>query len=77
MNTTVLFFGELENIVGVKKIIFSDIENSALLIEKIAETYPQLKNKSYLIAVNHKVVNGTQEFNEGDEIALLPPFSGG
>lgn len=39
--------------------------------------YPDLKNKSFKIAINQQIVTEDTKVNENDEIALLPPFAGG
>jgi molybdopterin converting factor small subunit len=46
------------------------------LNEEIRRKYPQLAELSYQIAVNQRIqMDGTLDAN--DEIAILPPFSGG
>lgn len=39
--------------------------------------YPELKNKSFKIAINQQMAADDIQINENDEIALLPPFAGG
>ena len=36
-----------------------------------------LKEINFKIAVNHNLVDSTYQLNNNDEVALLPPFSGG
>lgn len=38
--------------------------------------YPDLKNKDFQVAQNQELVSGTTKVT-GQELALLPPFSGG
>ena len=47
------------------------------IIDYLVKKYPFLNNKTYRIAVNKKLITGKEQLNEGDTIALLPPFAGG
>lgn len=41
-------------------------------------TWPLLKEATYVISINRKILNDpTHPLSENDEVALLPPFSGG
>ncbi len=78
MNTVkVLFFGSLEDIVGVKEKDFSDIKTSESLLKILKSDYPELNNKTFQIAVNQQIINQNTTLNNGDIIAFLPPFAGG
>jgi len=72
----VLLFGKLSEITGqsIIKIICDNTEN---LIENLNNEFPELKNHKFQISVNHNIVRSKIDINEHDEIALLPPFSGG
>ena len=52
----------------------TDLKSLVILLE---EQYSQLSNKSYKIAVNQKWVSMEKRLEAKDEVALLPPFSGG
>jgi molybdopterin converting factor small subunit len=47
------------------------------LIEALSATIPALTTTRGLIAVNHTYVNGETVLHDGDEVALIPPVSGG
>ncbi len=52
------------------------------LLDKVSEKYPELKLLSddgipAIPLVNGKYVNLDHELKEGDEVALMPPASGG
>jgi len=48
------------------------------LREFLVARYPQLGElRSLYLAVNHQYANDHQAIAEGDEIALIPPVSGG
>ena len=48
-------------------------------IDKICLKYPSLnlKKLKFLVAVNYNYASYTEILQEGDEIALFPPVSGG
>ena len=77
MKTTILFFGMLAEATGIDKTEIENVNNSDTLINYLTTTYPLLKNKTYRVAVNKKLITGNELLSEGDIIALLPPFAGG
>ena len=77
MKTTILFFGMLAEATGIDKTEIENVNDSDTLINYLTTTYPLLKNKTYRVAVNKKLITGNELLSEGDIIALLPPFAGG
>ena len=77
MEISVLFFGELAEVARANKIAVQNIEDTISLTEWMIEKYPALKNRTYRMAVNKEVISGNRNLNNGDEIALLPPYAGG
>ncbi len=77
MKTTILFFGMLAEATGIDKTEIKNVNDSDTLIDYLKKQYPLLKNKTYRVAVNKKLITGKEVLNEGDTIALLPPFAGG
>ncbi|MBN1251815.1 MAG: MoaD/ThiS family protein [Bacteroidales bacterium] len=77
MKINVLFFGILTDISKQSKIELSGIENISSLKSYLWNTYPEIKNMDFRIAVNKEIINDSTVFKNGDEIALLPPFAGG
>lgn len=70
-------FGKIAEIMG-----FSEIEqqfqgSSEALILEIKENYPDLKTLQFNVAINKSITEDSVPLNDDDEIALLPPFSGG
>ncbi|MBX7206061.1 MAG: MoaD/ThiS family protein [Chitinophagales bacterium] len=43
----------------------------------LSNAYPELDELKISIAVNKKIVHENMLLHDGDEVALLPPFSGG
>ena len=44
---------------------------------RLVEAFPRLAEYDPMLAVNGRYADPHQELREGDEVALLPPFSGG
>jgi molybdopterin converting factor subunit 1 len=47
------------------------------LMELLAADIPALTRAPGMVAVNHTYVNPEAELHDGDEVALIPPVSGG
>lgn len=77
MEITILAFGQIEDIIQKGKTTFFDVSDTESLKNKLATLYPEIDSIPYRIAVNKNIVNGNHILNKGDEVALLPPFSGG
>jgi molybdopterin converting factor small subunit len=44
----------------------------------ISELFPSLSTRiQFVIAVNHKIANDSTTISQVDEVAILPPVSGG
>ena len=73
----VLFFASLAEITGKSELEISGVTSVADLKAALEKQFPGIESLKYAIAVNNKIVNGDQLLNDKDEIAFLPPFSGG
>jgi sulfur-carrier protein len=72
-------FGITKDILGGKEMVV-EVEGSTVaeLRRHLVTKYPQLAGlKSLFIAVNSNYAEDTTTLNETDEIALIPPVSGG
>jgi len=80
MNLKVLLFGIAKDIAGDNEIVF-DIEKPITVKqfkEALQKQYPDLDSLSHFaVAVNQEFALDSQVIKETDEIALLPPVSGG
>lgn len=77
MKTEILFFGQLTDITQCNSIRMDHIHDSEELQKKLFETFPQLKNSKFMIAVNNKIIRSNTEILPDSKIAIMPPFSGG
>lgn len=80
MTLEIMAFGITKDIVGKTLINFELPTGSSVkdLKEKLIENYPRMQDlKSLLIAVNEEYGDETHILSERDEIALIPPVSGG
>jgi molybdopterin synthase sulfur carrier subunit len=79
MKINVLLFGGLVDVAGKPSILvdkdqFSDVQS---LHTFLLSEFPGLQYKKFTYAVNQTIVHFEQPLQAGDEVALLPPFSGG
>ena len=81
MRVRVLFFGVLKNMVGKSEEVIELSEGASVrdLIVCYESKIPQLKESlpSLALAVNQQYVGPETKLKPGDEMALLPPVSGG
>jgi molybdopterin converting factor subunit 1 len=83
MIVTVKYFASLKQMAGKEEDPFDVNEGTTLeqLSELIEKSVPQLGNmvreRKVIISLNYDVVPLDTVVKDGDEIALLPPFSGG
>jgi len=77
MKVNVLLFGNLAEEAGKESIEVNDIFELERLRKHMSETYPFLDKIKFQVSVNKNLVSGNVSLKDGDEIAFLPPFSGG
>lgn len=81
MRVRVRLFATYREIVGSPEIDWSTEDGTTLreLLDGVLATYPRLAGHrgSMVLAVNHEVASPQVSLHDGDEVALLPPVSGG
>ena len=81
MRLNILLFGITKDIIGSQTLeleVASNTYTVADLLENLSEQYPSLqKLSSLLVAVNEEYAQPTTAIQADDEIALIPPVSGG
>lgn len=83
MQLKVLFFAALRDQAGTAEFEFSSPSPLSVteLTEAIGERNPELRDALRLggvrVAVNEEFVNAEHTLRDGDEVAFIPPVSGG
>jgi molybdopterin synthase catalytic subunit/molybdopterin converting factor small subunit len=84
MMVTIKLFGLMKSLAGNRSDIsvsLTDARTVEDLISALDPAYPQITElihkKKVLVSVNHEIARDETEIQEGDEVALLPPFAGG
>ncbi len=78
MKVKVLFFARSREIVGEREIIFETKGSKVSdVINELIKRHPALGNMKFSVALNRRFVRGDEMVREGDELAIIPPVSGG
>ncbi|NSL51501.1 molybdopterin converting factor subunit 1 [Calidifontibacillus erzurumensis] len=73
----ILLFAHLQEAIGSREIIWTDVPISVgELRKKVAEKY-NLLLQSVMVAVNEEYADDQVELKDGDTVAFIPPVSGG
>jgi molybdopterin converting factor subunit 1 len=76
----VKFFASCRDLVGESSIVITaDISSTAELVALLLDKYPELKHgiNEVSVAVNKQYIDGACVLHHNDEVAFLPPMSGG
>jgi molybdopterin converting factor small subunit len=76
MQIKVKFFGALTEITGTSEITLSSDTTDACH-DEVKRRFLLILQYSYAIALNAAWLKENKKLNDGDELAFLPPFSGG
>jgi molybdopterin synthase sulfur carrier subunit len=76
MAVKIQLFGQLKQMAGVPELTL-DIKDTDGLIKEIATRFPEIEKLTYLIAVDRNIVQVNTPVRAIQELALLPPYSGG
>ena len=81
IHVRLLFFGAARDAVNKDEVNFvlSGGATASGALEKVMEKYPELRRfgRSLLFAINQEYARGDRLINDGDELAVFPPVSGG
>ncbi len=83
MTVTVKFFASLRDVTGLEEMQHEfDGVNLADLIESLKkaltrEAFIEITAKNVKVAVNQELIDGSAAVSDGDEVAFLPPVTGG
>lgn len=76
----VLFFGMLANKTGMRETTLELKKPSVTvsdILDELRVRFKELPKAPYMIAVNEEQAGPETVVNDRDEVALMPPFSGG
>ncbi len=77
MNITVLFFGVLAEVTQTSIKHYRNVNSFGDLRLRIQDDFPEIIHYNYRVSVNSEIINSDPVLNDRDEVALLPPFTGG
>lgn len=77
MKIKVLTFGKINETIPNHELEIEDEMTTDNLVALLESSYPSLKNNTYKLAINNAIIHQNMSLKPNDEIALLPPFSGG
>ena len=81
LNIKVLFFASCRDLIGTgeQKMVLEDGATVIDLISKLASEHARFIDMapSLMVSVNQAYVERDAELQEGDEVAFIPPVSGG
>ncbi|MFZ1704516.1 MAG: MoaD/ThiS family protein [Saprospiraceae bacterium] len=72
-------FGRISDIITSEWELEKEMSTWFELKKALIKKYPLLEYEVFTIAINQQMYNGNEDIalNHNDEIALMPPFSGG
>lgn len=77
IKVTVKLYGILAEIAGKPSLILENVSDSDDLKKHLLYLFPEMREHTFIVAVNNKLINKPTKLTNGDEIAVMPPFSGG
>jgi molybdopterin converting factor small subunit len=76
MAIKIQLYGQMKQITGESELTTDAIDTDGMMKEMMAR-FPLLEKLTCLIAVDRNVVQTNTVIKAGQELALLPPYSGG
>jgi sulfur-carrier protein len=70
-------FGMLAEKMGADSLEVENPGSSEVLKQQLLTQFPELKGMTFRMALDRKLLQADTDISQGQEIALLPPFSGG
>lgn len=77
MEVNVLFFGVLAEVTGTSFKNYRDVNSLGDLKLRIQDDFPEIVHYDFCISYNSEITDKDMPLQSGDEIAFIPPFSGG
>lgn len=77
MEIALISFGKISEFIQNQKLEIDGINTTDDLGFYLKKEYPPLADMKYKLALNKNLVQQNTEIKNGDNIAIMPPFSGG
>lgn len=77
MKIKVLFFSAAAETAGTDFIFLENVHTTEQATSQLIEKFPDLQRLNCRFALNKVILNDSVALSDGDELAVLPPFSGG
>lgn len=78
MKVKLMFFGVFTELFETDSLYLENVFSVEEVIGILSEKFPKIHSHTYRISVNRNMIEDTaMKLSMDDEIALLPPFSGG
>lgn len=77
MEIKLLFFGVLTDAAKTNEVKVEGLKSLDEVKNYVFQNYPEVMNFSHIIAVNRDITKENISLSDGDEVAFLPPFTGG
>jgi len=77
MKVKVRLFGIFSERADTSKLLIENVSTKDELMDRIWAKYPDCKEMTHIVSVNQEIVNEDITLQDGDEVALMPPFAGG
>ncbi len=77
MKIQLISFGKIAEFLANQQLDIEEISNTNELQLHLEKTFPQLANMKYKLAVNKTLIQQNTLLKDADQVAIMPPFSGG
>lgn len=77
MEVKVFFYGVIAEIAGTFIRVYNGVGSFGDLQLRLRDDFPGIEHYNYRVVHNRVIAVSDPVLNNGDEIALLPPFYGG
>jgi molybdopterin synthase sulfur carrier subunit len=79
MKVKVFFFAKSREIVGKSRMDLEihEAETVSSMLRRLQSQFSELLDIQIVVAVNNEYVENDRELHDGDEVAIIPPVSGG
>ena len=77
MEIKIYLFGRLKELTGLSELVMEGISDTDQVMHEVICRFPNIKGIPCLVAVDREIIHGNTSLKEGQELAILPPYSGG